>query len=187
MRIEETFMSSLPARAMAYGLVMGIYIIAGVYLVVSLLPPVFGILIPVGALVIAVVFQWPHSFDGRAGAGWAKRLGRRAGFLASAAPVAAVTAFLIVAAVPGFLRWGERVHRESLERRGVAQADIQARLDAHRQTASHYLLDGALIATIPGAIGALVTTAAGAVVWRRRSSGTSSAWARDSDTPRSAS
>jgi hypothetical protein len=161
-------MSPLIRSAVLLGVVMGVYSIAAVYLVVSFLPEGFGVLIPIGALLIPIVVQWPHWFDRGPDGGWMRRLLRRLGLVACAAPIGAVVALFVVTAVPGYFQWTDDMHRQSLVRQGRPPAEIESTIAAHRGTRTHTLVGGAILTAIPGTIGALVTTAASAVVWRRR-------------------
>jgi hypothetical protein len=147
---------------------MGVYAIAPVYLIVSFLPPWFGILIPVLGLIGAIVYFWPHWFDRANPAGAGRRLLKRLGTVACAIPAGALASFLIVLALPGFIDWSSDQHRMALERRGVAEVEIQRQLATHRPTPSHFLVDGALMVAMPGLIASLVTTAAGAILLRQR-------------------
>ena len=155
-------------QSLVFGAAMGVYAIAGVYVIVSLLPPVFGILIPILGLIGAIVYFWPKWFDRVNPAGAGRRLLRRLGIVVCAAPVAALASFLIVLALPGFIDWSVSQHRQALERRGVEPVEIERQLAQHRQTPSHFLVDGALMTAMPGVLASLVTTAAGAILLRQR-------------------
>lgn len=156
--------------AALYGIVMGIYAIASVYVVVSLFPAPFGVAIPIGGLAIAIGVLWPKWFDRRPDSGAARRFLRRLGVIGAAMPVAAVASFLIVLLVPSFISWSENLHRQNLESQGLPGSEIEARLRDHRQVPSHFLMDGAMMAGIPGVIASLVTTGAGAILLRQRPS-----------------
>ena len=138
-------------QSLVFGAAMGVYSIASVYVIVSLLPPWFGISIPVLGL---------------AGAG--RRLLRRLGTVVCAVPVAAFASFAIVLILPGFIDWSVSQHRQALERRGVAPVEIERQIAQHRQTPSHFLVDGALMTAMPGVLASLVTSAAGAILLRQR-------------------
>ena len=155
-------------QSLVFGAAMGVYAIAGVFVIVSLLPPVFGILIPVLSLIGAIVYFWPKWFDRVNPAGAGRRLLRRLGIVVCAAPVAALASFLIVLALPGFIDWAHNQHRQFLEGQGLAAAEIEQRLAQHRQTPANYLVDGALMTALPGVVASLVTTAAGAIRLRKR-------------------
>lgn len=155
-------------RAALFGAAMGIYSIASVFLIVSLLPPAFGVAIPIGGLGIAIAAMWPSWFDRDAQSGAGRRILRRLGFVGASAPVGAVASFLVVLAFPSFLTWSDNQHRQALLRQGLPPAEIEAQLAQHRQSASHFLIDGAFFTAMPGVIAALVTTGAGAILLRRR-------------------
>lgn len=156
--------------AALYGTVMGIYAIASVYVIVSLLPAPFGLAIPIGGLAIAIAVLWPKWFDRSAESGAGRRFVRRLGVIGAAVPVAAVASFLVVLLVPSFLSWSENQHRQYLDSQGLPDSEIEARLRDHRQVPSHFLMDGAMMAGIPGVIASLVTTGAGAILLRQRPS-----------------
>jgi hypothetical protein len=157
-----------PVAAIVLGTVMGVYAIAAVYLVVTLLPAPFGVLIPIGGLAIPIVLLWPSWFDRGDARPWTRRLLRRLATVVAATPVGACASFLIILAVPGYLTWGENQHRAALERQGKTEVEIVEALNAHRQEPSHFLLDGALLTAVPGLIGGVVTTGAGAILFRKR-------------------
>ena len=153
-------------RAVRLGVAMGVFGIAGGYLIVTFLPQPFGVLMPIGGLAVPILMLWPHWFD-RGGDSWRQRLVRRLGTVAAAAPVASAISVLLVLTTP-YIAWTERIHRESLERQGRSETEVVAALDQHRVTPVHFVLDGAFLAVAPGLIATLVTMGAGAVVWRRR-------------------
>jgi hypothetical protein len=154
-------------RALVLGVVMGVSGIGGVYLIATFLPRPFSVLIPIGMLAIPMLITWPNWFDSPDD-GWRRRLFRRLGVVAAAAPVTSLVSVLIVLTTP-YIGWTERMHRQTLEAQGRSEADIVAALDQHRATVSHFAIDGILLTVVPGAIASLVTTGAGAIVWRRRS------------------
>ena len=153
-----------------YGAVMGIYAIASVYVIVSLLPAPFGVVVPIGGLAIAIAVLWPKWFDRSMENGAGRRLVRRLGVVGAAVPIAAVASFLVVLLVPSFLGWSENQHRQYLQGKGLPESEIEAQLKDHRQVPSHFLIDGAMMAGVPGVIASLVTTGAGAILLRRRPS-----------------
>jgi hypothetical protein len=153
-------------RAVGLGVTMGVFGIAGVYLGVTLLPPFFGILIPIGGLAIPILFFWPRWFD-REGEHWQKRGLRRLGALAIAAPVAAAISFLLALTTP-YIAWSEDVHRDSLQRQGKSDTEITAALEQHRAVPADFVFEGLILTVVPGVIASLVTLGAGAIVWRRR-------------------
>jgi hypothetical protein len=155
-------------RAIAYGAAMGVYAIASVYLVVTYLPPGLGWLIPVLAIAVPVAILWPAWFDRTAGAGWWHRFGRRMAVVLGSAPIGALTAFLVVTAVPSYMTWGDDMHRASLRQQGTPPAEIEAIVARHHQSAWHYLGDGAVVTVVPGIIGSVLTATVGAAAFRRR-------------------
>lgn len=157
-------------RAVLFGVIAGLSATFLVFLVIEYLPRPAAIMIPLATLGVAIAFQWPVWFSGDPAAGALQRLGRGLALVAAAAPVAAVTAYLIVLMWPGFISWGENMHRQALVRRGVPPAEIAVEMTHHRYVTTDYLRDGAVAAVMPGAIAALATTAVGAVVLRRRPS-----------------
>ena len=155
-------------RGLLFGAAMGVFGLMSVYVIVSLLPPSFGILVPVLGLAVAIAFFWPRWFDRAPHAGAGRRLLRRLAVVAAAAPAGALAAFLLVSAWPGYLEWAEGQHRQALERRGLGADEVEQRLALHQQRPSHYLVDGALLTAMPGVVASLVTTAAGAILLRPR-------------------
>jgi hypothetical protein len=155
-------------RALFFGIAMGVYAIVSVYVIVSLLPGWFGMLIPILGLVLAIAFFWPAWFDRDGPAGAGRRLMRRLGTLACAIPAAALASFLVVWLWPGFIDWSDQQHRDALGRQGKAPADIEQQVALHHRRGPHFLVDGALMTALPGGVAALVTTAAGAILLRRR-------------------
>jgi hypothetical protein len=153
------------------GVSMGVHGIAGVYFVVAWLPSAFGFLVPLGALAVSIAVQWPRWFDVGDQRRWPGRLGRRLAMLAGAALLAGIVRVLIVAAVPAYTTWADRVHRDTLMSRGLPTAEIDATVAAHRQTLLQHLRSGAVIVLAPGVFAGLVTVGAGAVLWRRRPAG----------------
>ena len=85
-------MARLIRSAALLGVVMGVYTIAAGYLVVTFLPHAFGVLIPILALAIPIAVMWPHWFDRGPDGGWLRRLLRRLGMVACAAPIAGIVA-----------------------------------------------------------------------------------------------
>lgn len=155
-------------RALLFGTFCGAGAILIVFLVVEFLPMWAGVTIPLIMLGTAIAFQWRLWFSGDPSAGAWKRLGRGLTLVAGAAPIGAVTAFLLVAMWPGYIAWSDNTHRQMLTRRGLPAAEIEAQVAQHHATTPQYLGDGAIGTVLPGTIGALVTTAIGAVVLRRR-------------------
>ena len=162
--------ASVVRTAITLGVAVGVYGIAAVYLIVSLLPPFFGVLIPIFGLIIPLVLLWPTRFDADRSARWLNRLGHRAAAILGAGVIAAIVSFAIILAVPGYLTWSDNQHRAALQRRGMAAAEIEEQVAAHHQTAAHFARDGAFFTAVPGMLAALVTTAAGGVLFRRRPS-----------------
>lgn len=154
--------------AALYGVAMGVYSIASVYIVVSLFPGPFGLLIPLGGLAVPILFLWPRWFDRDTGGRWGRRLMQRLIVVGAAIPAGALASFLVVMAFPGYIAWGENVHRESLKAHGRSDAEIEAAVAQHRQVPADFLVDGAMVTGMPGIIASLVTTGAGAVVLRKR-------------------
>lgn len=161
-------MARLVRIAALLGVVMGVYSIAAGYLVITFLPRRFGVLIPIVALAIPIAVMWPHWFDRGPAGGWLRRLRRRLGMVACAAPIAGVVALLVVTALPGYLSWNDDMHRQALVRRGVPAAEIESTVAAHRMTSTHVVVDGMMLTAMPSIVAALLTTGASAFVWRRR-------------------
>ena len=155
-------------RALVFGTAMAIYGLVSVYVIVSWLPPWFGILVPILSLVIAMAYFWPRRFDALPRASAGRRFLQRLAVVVPAVPAGALAAFLLVSAWPGYIVWADSQHRQSLERRGVAEDEIVRRLALHHQTPAHFLVDGALMTAVPGILASLVTTAAGAILLRPR-------------------
>ena len=158
-------MSRLLWSALFLGVVMGVFGIAGGYLVMTFLPQGFGPVIPIVALAIPIAVMWPHWFDRGPDGGWLRRLLRRFALVASAAPIGGIVAWLVVTAVPGYLRWNDDMHRHALVRRGVPAAEIESTVAAHRMTSTHALVDGIMLTGMPSTVAALLTTGASAFVW----------------------
>jgi len=155
--------------ALLLGLVMSVYGFASVYLVVTYLPPGFVIVVPMLAVAIPIAALWPSWFDRGRSLGWGHRLLRRLGVVAGSAPVGMAVSVLIVLAMPGYVAWADNRHGASLRRQGRPEAEIEAAVaQHHHQQPVEFLGQGAVVTLFPGTIGALVTTAAGAVSFRRR-------------------
>ena len=156
--------------ALWLGLVLAVYGFASIYLVATYLPPRFLILAPLLAVAIPITVLWPSWFDRGRSLGWGQRLLRRLGVVAGSAPVGMAVSFVIVLALPGYVAWADNRHAASLRRQGMPEAEIEAAVaQHHHQQPVEFLGQGAVVTLFPGTIGALVTTAAGAVSFRRRS------------------
>lgn len=160
--------SRIIRTAVLLGATIGVYFFAVAFVVVNYLPRTFGILVVIGALVIPLIAMWPSRFDADRSAKWPLRLAHRLGVVLAGSAVAAVVSLLIVMAVPQFTEWSENQHRAGLRQRGVAESEIEERIVVHRRTWVGHLRDGAYGVAMPGTLAALVTTVAGAVMFRRR-------------------
>lgn len=158
----------MPRTAMFLGVSLAVFSFAGVYLAVTYLPRTFGMLLPIVFLLVPIVALWPTRFDEDRTARWPLRLGRRMATILPAAVVAGLVSVVIGLAIPQFSDWSDNQHRAALRRRGMAEAEIEQQVAAHHQTPTHNLRDGAFSVGVPGTIAALVTTVAGAVMFRRR-------------------
>jgi hypothetical protein len=154
--------------AVILGVIVAVFGFAGVFLIVNYLPGPFGVLIPIAFLAVPIVALWPSRFDASPTAGWPRRFGHRMAAVLAGAVIAGVLSAVIGLAVPQFAEWGDNQHRAALRKRAVAEAEIEARIAAHPHSSMHDLRDGAFSGAVPGTLAALVTTVAGAVMFRRR-------------------
>lgn len=160
--------SRIIRTAIVLGVTLGTWVFALTFLVVTYLPAIFGILIPIGILGLPLVLMWPSRFDQDLSVKWPTRLGHRMGAVVVGALVGGLVSFLIVLALPQYITWSDNQYRATLRKRGMADTEIELQVAAHRQTPFDHLSDGLYSVGVPSTLAALVTTAAGAVMFRRR-------------------
>jgi len=154
--------------ALALGVSLGGGVFVFTFLLVTSLPRIFGVFVPMGILGLPLMLMWPSRFDTDLSVGWTRCLGHRLVAVVGGTVVAGLVSFLIVLAVPQYTTWSDNQHRAALRKRGLAEAEVEVLVADHRRGPSAHLSDGIYSVGVPSTLAALVTTAVGAVLFRRR-------------------
>jgi hypothetical protein len=156
--------------AVLLGVIGGLLGNAGTYFIVTFLPQPFGILMPILTLAVPVALLWPRWFDREPPVSVFARASRRVAAVAAAVPAAVLVTWLALTIAPGFLVWTDAQHRQGAQQRGLSPAEVDAFVTDHRRTRQQMALGSAVYTAVPGMLAVLVTTAASAILFRRRPS-----------------